>query len=54
VAVEVADFGGGIGEVRLYQNGKLVNGDTTGARTSYKFEVDLGLRPVRNVAHEPF
>jgi WD40 repeat protein len=41
VAVEVADFGGGIGEVRLYQNGKLVNGDTTGARTSYKFEVDL-------------
>jgi len=41
VNVEVTDLGGGIADVRLYQNGKLVNGDSTGGRTSYKFEVDL-------------
>lgn len=39
--IEVTDLGSGVAEVRLYQNGKLVNGDAGPPRTTYKLEVDL-------------
>jgi len=43
VAVEAVDRGGGIGEVRLYQNGKLVGvrSGTAEAKSRQTFEVDL-------------
>lgn len=40
VQVEVTDLGGGVGDVRLYHNGKLVNSDSS-PKASYRFELDL-------------
>ncbi len=41
VDVDIQDQGGGLSEVRVYQNGKLVASDSTGAIKKYKFEVRL-------------
>jgi hypothetical protein len=43
VSIEAQDQGGGVSEVRLYQNGKLVGSreGTRGAKSTYAFEVEL-------------